>query len=60
MKNSIKAIDYNELVEKTPHSILELNYKFLEMRFNEALAHNMELLNTVHELLEEQEMEATE
>jgi hypothetical protein len=25
------------------------------MRYNEALAHNMELLNTVHELLEEQD-----
>jgi hypothetical protein len=55
MKNSIKATESNELDSKTPRSILELNYKFLEMRFNEALAHNMELLHTVHELLEEQE-----
>ena len=55
MKNSIKATDYNELDEKTPRSVLELNYKFLEMRFNEALAHNIELLRTVHDLLEEQD-----
>ncbi len=26
------------------------------MRFNEALTHNMEVLNTVHELLEEQDL----
>ena len=55
MKNSIKVTDHNELDNTTPRSVLELNYKFLEMRFNEALAHNMELLTTVHELLEEQE-----
>jgi hypothetical protein len=35
--------------------VLELNYKFLEMRFNEALAHNIELLKTVQDLLEEQD-----
>ena len=55
MKNSIKTTESNELDSKTPRSILEINYKFLEMRFNEALAHNTELLHTVHELLEEQD-----
>ena len=55
MKNSIKVTDDDVLNNKTPRSVLELNYKFLEMRFNEALAHNMELLNTMHELLEEQD-----
>ncbi len=51
MKNNIKGTDHNELDNKTSRSVLDLNYKFLEMRFNEALAHNMKLLNTVHELL---------
>ena len=51
MKNNIKGTDHNELDNKTEQSVLDLNYKFLEMRFNEALAHNMKLLNTVHELL---------
>jgi cell division protein FtsB len=37
------------------HLVLELDYTFLEMRFNEALAHNMELLQTLHESLEEQD-----
>ena len=55
MKNSIKAKQGNELDSKTPRPVLELNYKFLEMRFNEALAHNVELLNTMHKLLEEQD-----
>ena len=43
MKNSIKLTDDEVMNSKTPHTVLELNYKFLEMRFNEALAHNMEL-----------------
>ena len=55
MKSSIKFTEHNDLDSKTPRSVLELNYKFLEMRFNEALTHNAELLNTVHELLEEQD-----
>ena len=55
MKNSIKVTGDDELNGKTPRSVLELNYKFLEMRFNEALAHNMELLQTLQESLEEQD-----
>jgi hypothetical protein len=55
MKNSVKATGDDELYGKTPRSVLELNYKFLEMRFNEALAHNMELLQTLQESLEEQD-----
>ena len=55
MKNSIKDTGDDELYGKIPHSVLELNYKFLEMRFNEALAHNMELLQTLHKSLEEQD-----
>ena len=43
MKNSIKLTDDEVLNSKTPRPVLELNYKFLEMRFNEALTHNMEL-----------------
>ncbi len=31
MKNSIKVTESNELDSKTPRSVLELNYKFLEM-----------------------------
>ena len=54
MKNSTKATDDDEMYGKTPRSVLELNYKFLEMRFNEALTHNMELLQTLQENLEEQ------
>ncbi len=46
MKNSVKATGDDELYGKTPRSVLELNYKFLEMRFNEALAHNMECLGS--------------
>jgi flagellar biosynthesis GTPase FlhF len=55
MKNSMKLTDDEVLNSKTPHPVLELNYKFLEMRFNEALAHNMELLQTLQESLEEQD-----
>ncbi len=43
MKNSIKLTDDKVLNSKTPRPVLELNCKFLEMRFKEALAHNMEL-----------------
>ena len=31
MKNSIKFTEHNDLDSKTPRSVLELNYKFLEM-----------------------------
>ena len=31
MKNNIKATDHNELDNKTPRSVLELNYKLMEM-----------------------------
>jgi hypothetical protein len=54
MKNSIKATGDVELDGKIPHLVLELDYTFLEMRFNEALAYNMELLQTLQENLEEQ------
>ncbi len=55
MKNSMKVTGDEGLNSKTLRSVLELNYKFLEMRFNEALAYNMELLQTLHESLEEQD-----
>ena len=55
MKNSIKATDDNGLENIPPRSVLELQYKLLEMRFMEATAHNVDLVNTVQELLEEQE-----
>ncbi len=54
MKNSIKTTVDVELDGKIPHLVLELDYTFLEMRFNEALAYNMELLQTLQENLEEQ------
>ncbi len=54
MMNSIKATGDDELIGKILHPVLELDYTFLEMRFNEALAHNMELLQTLQENLEEQ------
>jgi len=55
MKTSIKAADDNGLENIPPRSVLELQYKLLEMRFMEATAHNVDLVNTVQELLEEQE-----
>ena len=55
MRNHIKDKNQIELDKKTSRSILDLNYRFLEMGFNAATAHNMELLNTVHDLLEDQD-----
>jgi len=46
MRNSIKDTDRHESEKKI---------WLLEMRLTEATAQNMELLNTVHELLEEQD-----
>jgi hypothetical protein len=55
MRNHIKDKNQIELDKNTSRSVLDLNYRFLEMGFNAVTAHNMELLNTVHDLLEDQD-----
>jgi hypothetical protein len=56
--NNLQGYGDDKLNGKTPRlhrPVLELDYKFLEMRFNEALTHNMELLQTLQENLEKQD-----
>ena len=50
----MKDTDQHESEKKISRSVLEMNYRLLEILLTEVTSHNMELLNTVHELLEKQ------